>query len=544
MKKIFTSALAAVMLFAFGCTKQREECKISAEDFANATSENAAMFFAYSADKDLIKKTIEQKGCKEFLEELAKNKTVQEHLNKFLQSFAKETGKNIITPKLVNKAIIECANLKDEIFIGASIENFLENKGFRLLVSSPAAAEIFKEFAEEAKLNLQKFQKDGASIYKTDKIAFIVKNGSIVIAETEEAAEALIKNLKTPLEKSFAKTETFAKLASIKENANILCFIAAKEEEKSLAEIFASAKYSSPVEGDAVFKIELGKDADSEIKDAFKIFGKRTLPKGSLLKNSIKDSSAALAATIPELTEEMSEFITKQIGADNPSSAAMPLQMLKAAGLKNLYLSCGDLKAEQILKIRETMQPPEMFLKIDCENSDAFFKNPMVAPMLNSPFISQMQVGEISIYATMANIKFAPSGKSGAFVSTITDLAKTISLSNNSGESLADNKDAEHLFNRLPSGNQIEFFCDGKKLEDLAKSLNDMQMSQIREKSGESMDGAANAANAINEFSRDITKKSQIAMSLKIEEMSATINVAFVQEIDFEKAVKILKELK
>ena len=77
MKKILMSALAAFMFFAFGCSKQQDECKISAEDFANATPENVALFATYSADAELIKKSLAQKGFKEFLEELSKNKRSQ-----------------------------------------------------------------------------------------------------------------------------------------------------------------------------------------------------------------------------------------------------------------------------------------------------------------------------------------------------------------------------------------------------------------------------------------------------------------------------------
>ena len=540
MKKIFTSALLAIMFFAFGCSKQQDECKISAENFANATPENVSLFAAYGADAELIKKNLAQKGFKEFIEELAKNKKVQEDLNLLLKNLAEKSGKKTIPSDVVNKVLLKCANSEDGFFIGASLKKDSEDLNFKALINSPLVTEIFEDFAK----NIEKTQKNGASIYSAGELGVIVvKENSIVFAKSEKEAEAFMENLKKPLEKSFAKTQKFAKLSSIKESADLLLFADVKEDEKEFAQIFVSAKYLSPTQCDTTVKVELGKDADSELKDAFKMFGKRTLPNGSFLKNSAKDSSLALAAAIPELGDEASQMI-KKLAGDDAASIEMPLQMIKFLGLKDLYFSCGELKAEEILKIQETMQPPEMFLKIDCENSDAFFNNPMIAPMLNSPFISQMQVGGNPIYTTMANIKFAPIGKGGAFISTITDLAKITSLSNNSGESLADNKDAEHLFNRLPSGNQIELFCDGKKMEDIAKAINDMQMGQIREFSDEDMGAFAKTVSAINEFSRDITKKSMIAAALKVEETLLTINFAFLQELDFEKAVKILKELK
>lgn len=544
MKKILMSALAAFMLFAFGCSKQQNECKISAEDFANATPENVSLFAAYSADAELIKKSLAQKGFKEFLEELSKNKKIQEALNECIGAITQETGQNFIKIDFINKILLKSANAKEAFFFGASIDELSENANMKLIIDSPLAVELFEDFVESAKdeLKLQKSQKDGISVYKTDDVAIIVKSNIISVAKNEETAIALIKNIKTPAEKPFAKTPKFAKLTSMKKDANFICFIDAKEEEKSFSEIFISAKYYSPSEFGMTFKIELGKDAIAEVKDTFKMFAQRTLPNNFLLKNSVKDSSVAFAAAIPEISDKVSELASLMM-ADN-LEAKIAIQMLKSIGLKSLCFSCGELKAEQILKIQETMQPPEMFLKIDCENANAFFKNPTVSQMLNTPFISQMQFGENSIYTTMANIKFAPIANTGAFISTIPDLSKTMALAKNSGESLADNKDAEHLFNRLPSGNQIELFCDGKKMEDIAKAINDMQMAQIREFSDEDMGAFAKTVSAINEFSRDITKKSQMAMSLKIEDFAVIINCEAVQDIDYEKAVKILKELK
>ncbi|MBO5782165.1 MAG: hypothetical protein J6R08_06880 [Opitutales bacterium] len=544
MKKIFTSALLAIMFFAFGCSKQQDECKISAEDFANATPENVALFATYSMDAELVKKTTDQKGVKEFFEELSKNKKIQEALNECIGAITQETGQNFIKIDFINKILLKSANAKEAFFFGASIDELSENANMKLIIDSPLAVELFEDFVESAKdeLKLQKSQKDGISVYKTDDVAIIVKSNIISVAKNEETAIALIKNIKTPAEKPFAKTPKFAKLTSMKKDANFICFIDAKEEEKSFSEIFISAKYYSPSEFGMTFKIELGKDAIAEVKDTFKMFAQRTLPNNFLLKNSVKDSSVAFAAAIPEISDKVSELASLMM-ADN-LEAKIAIQMLKSIGLKSVCFSCGELKAEQILKIQETMQPPEMFLKIDCENANAFFKNPMVSQMLNTPFISQMQFGENSIYTTMANIKFAPIANTGAFISTIPDLSKTMALAKNSGESLADNKDAEHLFNRLPSGNQIELYCDGNKFKDLLQEINKMQIKQIEELSDSDINSAVKSYLAMNEFMNDITKKSQMAMSLKIEDFAVIINCEAVQDIDFEKAVKILKELK
>lgn len=544
MKKIFTSALLAIMFFAFGCSKQQDECKISAEDFANATPENVALFATYSMDAEFVKKTTDQKGVKEFFEELSKNKKIQEALNECIGAITQETGQNFIKIDFINKILLKSANAKEAFFFGASIDELSENANMKLIIDSPLAVELFEDFVESAKdeLKLQKSQKDGISVYKTDDVAIIVKSNIISVAKNEETAIALIKNIKTPAEKPFAKTPKFAKLTSMKKDANFICFIDAKEEEKSFSEIFISAKYYSPSEFGMTFKIELGKDAIAEVKDTFKMFAQRTLPNNFLLKNSVKDSSVAFAAAIPEISDKVSELASLMM-ADN-LEAKIAIQMLKSIGLKSVCFSCGELKAEQILKIQETMQPPEMFLKIDCENANAFFKNPMVSQMLNTPFISQMQFGENSIYTTMANIKFAPIANTGAFISTIPDLSKTMALAKNSGESLADNKDAEHLFNRLPSGNQIELFCDGNKFKDLLQEINKMQIKQIEELSDSDINSAVKSYLAMNEFMNDITKKSQMAMSLKIEDFAVIINCEAVQDIDFEKAVKILKELK
>lgn len=545
MKKILMSALAAFMLFAFGCSKQQNECKISTEDFANATSENVALFATYSMDAELIKKNLAQKGFKEFFEELAKNKKIQEALNECIGAITQETGQNFIKIDFINKILLKSANAKEAFFFGASIDELSENANMKLIIDSPLAVELFEDFVESAKdeLKLQKSQKDGISVYKTDDVAIIVKGNIISVAKNEETAITLIKNIKTPAEKPFAKTPKFAKLTSIKKDANFICFIDAKEEEKSFSEIFISAKYYSPSEFGMTFKIELGKDAIAEVKDTFKMFAQRTLPNNFLLKNSVKDSSVAFAAVIPEISDKVSELANHMM-ADNLEASKIAIQMLKSIGLKSVCFSCGELKAEQILKIQETMQPPEMFLKIDCENADAFFKNPMVSQMLNTPFISQMQFGENSIYTTMANIKFAPIANTGAFISTIPDLSKTMSLAKNSGESLADNKDAVQILSRLASGNQIELYFNGNKFKDLLQEINKMQMKQIEELSDSNINSAAKSYLAMNEFMNDITKKSQMAMSLKIEDFAVIINCEAVQDVDYEKAVQILKELK
>ena len=170
-----------------------------------------------------------------------------------------------------------------------------------------------------------------------------------------------------------------------------------------------------------------------------------------------------------------------------------------------------------------------MFLKIDCENSDAFFKNPMMAQMLNSPFVSQMQVGENTIYTTMANVKFSQAGKEGAFISTITDLAKTTNLAKSEGETLASNKDAKTLMDKLPDGNFIEIFIDSQKLESFIKEINNITMGE---------------SNKIENAFYGIYKKSLAVAAVKIEGTSIIINFCGVQEVDFEKAIKQLKELK
>ena len=150
MKKIFTSALLAIMFFAFGCSKQQDECKISAEDFANATPENVSLFAAYSADAELIKKSLAQKGFKEFLEELSKNKKIQEALNECIGAITQETGQNFIKIDFINKILLKSANAKEAFFFGASIDELSENANMKLIIDSPLAVELFEDFVESA----------------------------------------------------------------------------------------------------------------------------------------------------------------------------------------------------------------------------------------------------------------------------------------------------------------------------------------------------------------------------------------------------------
>lgn len=531
MKKILMSALAAFMLFAFGCSKPAET--ITIEKFANATPENAEIFIAYQCDKKFMKDYLSQKGAKDFLRELAKNEVLQKAISDFLTIFMLE---DIITPESINQLITSISETDEDSFVGFNCQDFKNSFDFQepigeLVLSSETFVKFVKEALDKSaeKNTITKTEKTNLTLYKAEKAAILIKGNLLVFSVSEEKANALLEAINKPLEKSFAKTQNFTKLNDIKKGADILFFFDAnKITEENIEAMYFSGKMNSINDVEGTFKLDLGKAAITNAKEVFENLSKRTLKKGALLKNSISNSSFALGVSIPELSKDLVDFINKASGKSDPEFE-MFIQMAKSINIKGLYFSCGELKVEQILKIQETMQPPEMFLKIDCENSDAFFKNPMMVQMLNSPFVSQMQVGENTIYTTMANVKFSQAGKEGALISTITDLAKTTNLAKSEGETLASNKDAKTLMDKLPDGNFIEIFIDNQKLESFIKEINNITMGE---------------SNKIENAFYGIYKKSLAVAAVKIEGTSIIINFCGVQEVDFEKAIKQLKELK
>ncbi len=549
MKKLFSTILAATMLFAFGCSKQ-DANKVTIDGFANAIPETTEVFIAWDANKELSDELLAQKGAKEFILELTKNQFVQNALNDFFNIAADNDVKEIFSVADINKFITEFAQAGENSFFGIYVEGLFNDEETKfssnLLIKSALFTQAARDVLDKvcAKNKLQKSEKDGSTIYKASEDIIVLKGDMFICSETEESINTLLKNLKTPLEKSFAKTQNYAKLNALKPNADLQIFFDAhKISNGEFGSILFACKSNSINEADMALKFELGKNAIKEAKDTVKTFAKRTLAKGGLLKNSMKDSSFALGIAVPELSKDLVDLIAQVNGANDPSTQ-MILQMLKVIDLKSLYLSCGDLDFEKLMKIQETMQPPEMFLKIDCANADAFFKNPMMGAMLNSPFISPLQVGENKMYTTMANVKFASFDKTSAFVSTMTDLAKTTDLAKNKGETLSSSKNTTEVLNKLPEGNQIEAYFDGKKLEELSYKVQEMQTQAVQAEAIPDMKKFIETYNKINSVFKGIIKRADAAASLKFEDMAVILNLVYIQDIDFEKALKQLKELK
>lgn len=543
MKKLLSVFLSALMLFALGCSKQDNDCKISIEDFASATPENAKLFLAYNIDKNFIKKYRKENNTKGFILEITKNEALQKILKDIYFDKISELTQGIVTQDTLNKSLIELTNTYEDFFLGCNLDalSTRDNLKGNLLISSSLTTNETKKILDKAteKNIVKKFEKDSYLIYKNNNLVIAIKGKFLALSNTEDMAIKLIANIKKPLENSFAKTQNFAKLKAINPDADILLFANVNKETNSyIANTFVSSQQLSDKESATSIKLDLGENGIKKSAEVFKSITQRTLKKGNILKNSMKNSLFALGISSPKVSNETLKLLNEFTGENNPS-AQMVMQMLSAIDLKSLYLSCGDLDAEKLLKIQETMQPPEMFIKIECENSDAFFKNPMMAQMLNSPFISQMQVGENTIYTTVANIKFAQISKSGAFISTITDLAKTTNLAKEVGEDLSENENASYLVNKLPEGGQIEAFVDIKKLNDFSMQMQEIIAKGTKDATNEQKD-AIKLSNAFN----GIIKKSGLATSVKFDGASIIINILATSEYDFEKAIKQLKELK
>ncbi|MBO7521781.1 MAG: hypothetical protein J6T16_06040, partial [Opitutales bacterium] len=387
-------------------------------------------------------------------------------------------------------------------------------------------------------------QKDGASFFKSEDVAIAIKGALIVLADDENAAAKAIENLESPRKDSFAATEKFRKLMSLEKDPVVAGLVNCKSSSDGLIDdaLFAFSA-ENPQKSSGVIIIERGEKSLKDPNDIknWDAMLKRSLAKGSLLKNSMANSTLAMSVAIPEITDEMEDEILSGMDGD-PIENKIITSAIKNSGIKSFHLSLGELDANTILNMGETMEAPEAFLKIDAADADEFFKNEKIAFILDQPLFAPITLDGDTIYALgMYNLKIAQTSKTAAAVSTIKDIKKFMSLAKGSGNSLAGSEDAKKLLARLPEGNAVELFMDIKALSDFSKAITSIAH-------GESGKGNKSfEQNFLDQYQNAVSKmckKCLLAAGFKFVPDGIVITVKSDAEYDYELGEKLVKEIK
>ncbi|MBR4596775.1 MAG: hypothetical protein IKO42_00020 [Opitutales bacterium] len=544
MKKILSLTLAAVFAaLAVACAPKKDAGKLTIQDAANAAPANAEMFLAVDSPKKLQEEILSQKGAKEFMQASLDSPAAQKFFEAAFENMPEEF-KSKINAKTVLDFARAYEQTPEDFFLAvaaATKENSCDIK-FIVLKHSLFAKKV-KELLEEKKL--EKSQKDGFEFYKKADFVVAFKGALLIFADNEEAALKVASDLKlkAPRENSFAASEKFQKLMGLEKNPIVACFIDAKNQPKGNFDgcLFFAYSMQNLNNASGVLKIDLGKKFDEMLaqEDAklYEVLVKSRLARNSLLKNSLPNSTFALALAVPEITDGLESELLKNMDGDAIENK-MVLSILKNAGIKNLCLSLGELDPESISNIQE--KTPEAFLKIEAADTDAVFKNEMVLQLLNSPFLSPLKIGEDTVYSGMFNLKIAQASKSCAAASTMKDVEKMMSLARGKGKSLAGNKDAQALVNELPEGDAAEFFIDVKALSLLSNAM----QNQVESDLGDRVDADWKTARQYQSAIEKAYKKMLIAGGVKLEPKEITITFKAFAEYDYELGAKLLKEIK
>ncbi|MBR6389179.1 MAG: hypothetical protein IKS15_03575 [Opitutales bacterium] len=544
MKKIITlTILAAASALFFACSPKQDAEKLTIKDAANAAPENSSVFIAFNFDQNLQKDFYAQKGAKEYWIEYANG------LSQFLSTEnMPEELKPILTKEFFSDAAKSMIANPEGIFFAMALT---QEKGEEadckfIVLKNSLAVQKTREILEQKKL--EKVQSANFEFYKpkSAKLVVAVKSDMLVVADNEAEAEKVFANLKAPQEKSFAKTPQFEKLMGLKKDSKCVIFADSANGEANIGAAYIAMDFSVS-DYSAAMKI-LPKNGkfygDENSKNAWLGFCKNKLPKNAILKNSMQNSSIALALAVPEISPELAGAALLAAGAE----ANMAVALLQKIGIKNLYLSCGEIEPNTISKIQSTMQPPEIFIKIACQDTDAFFKDETMAQLLNSPLVAPLQFGEKTIYSSMANLKIAQISKESAIIATMTDMEKMMSLANGKGATLEGNKDAAALFAKLPSGNTLEMFVDGKSLQNLAIETMNMAIEKSAEEaaSDEEKEKIKRAAfwAKMQTAAMQMTKKNVCALGVKLDESEISAELFGEFEYDYELGAKLMKEAK
>lgn len=541
MKKLIplTFFAAASVLF-FACSPK--QAKLTTKDAANAAPENASCFVAFDLDKNLQKDFLAQKGAKEWQLACLNCDFTQLFFDKINEDLPEDL-KPLLTKEFFVSAANSMLEKPEDIFFAAAFTQGKDEEAdckFVILKNSVAVQKT-KEILERKKL--EKIQKAGFEFFKpkTEKLIVAIKGDMLIVADDEAEAEKVFANLKTPQEKSFAKTPQFEKLAALKENPKCVFFATDAAGEADLDAAYFAMDFSVN-DYSAAMKF-LPKDGkfyeDENGKKMWLGLCKNKLPKNAILKNAMPNSTIALALALP--SPELANAIP-ELGAQGQLAIAM----LKKAGVKGLYLSFGEIDADAILKIQEPMQPPEGFLKFVCQDADAFFKDETMAQLLSSPLVAPLQIGGKTVYSTMANLKIAQISKGSAIVSTMADMDKMMTLANGNGETLANNKDAAALFEKLPGGNTFEMFIDAKNLQKVSAEINKNIFAPFR--NGLNLSDEARQFNLslekLQTVCEQMIKKNACALGVKLEENEISAELFGEFEYDYELGAKLLKEAK
>ena len=535
MKKLIQLTIAAVFAALVSACAPKTAGNIAIKDAANAAPENAELFFALDISKKLQDDYYAQKGAKEFSTALLENPAMQKIFEEAAKALPEEINANVSAKAITDFAKSAIQN-PDDLFIAAAATDLAkEDADFKFVILKHAFfTQKIKEALEQKKF--EKTQKDGFEFFKKDDFIIAFKGKTLVLADNEKAAMQVFADLqaKAPREKSFASNAKFAKLMSIEKSPYVVCFADCEKASEGKARgVFFSAARQDLQKTSGAVKIELGKKAfkfkDETSDKIWEVLASAKLAKNTLLKNSLPDATMATAVAFPKI-DALESALLEEMG-ETPEGA-MAIAMLKSAGIKNITASA--IYDAAALPNIQNMELPESFIKIEAADTDAVFKNEMVAQALNSPLFSQMDFEGKTVYSSMYNAKIVQAGKNCAVISTLKDMAAMMALAKGKGKSLEGNADAKALAGELPEGNFAEFFMDGKNYLNFIKAAMPKDFGNDDDK-------------AIMKFyisMAEMCKKSLLAAGVKLEPNEITITFKGLNEYDYELGTKLLKEIK
>ena len=540
MKKL----ISFIMLAASFALSFADEPRLTIQNAANAAPENTEIFLALDISKKYLGDCLSQKGAAEFAAAIIDNPAVQKMLDIAFED-APEELKDKISAKTFSELLKKALKNPEDCFLAMAATDFKEDDcDLKFVIfKHPLIAQKTGEILEQGN-GLEKSQKDGASFFKSEDVAIAIKGALIVLADDENAAAKAIENLESPRKDSFAATEKFRKLMSLEKDPVVAGLVNCKSSSDGLIDdaLFAFSA-ENPQKSSGVIIIERGEKSLKDPNDIknWDAMLKRSLAKGSLLKNSMANSTLAMSVAIPEITDEMEDEILSGMDGD-PIENKIITSAIKNSGIKSFHLSLGELDANTILNMGETMEAPEAFLKIDAADADEFFKNEKIAFILDQPLFAPITLDGDTIYALgMYNLKIAQTSKTAAAVSTIKDIKKFMSLAKGSGNSLAGSEDAKKLLARLPEGNAVELFMDIKALSDFSKAITSIAH-------GESGKGNKSfEQNFLDQYQNAVSKmckKCLLAAGFKFVPDGIVITVKSDAEYDYELGEKLVKEIK
>lgn len=254
------------------------------------------------------------------------------------------------------------------------------------------------------------------------------------------------------------------------------------------------------------------------------------------LANALPGADYAAGLGIPKLSDELAKE------AKIPEEGLDKLRRLDA---QRLYVSLGNAKKIASAVSGDYMNLPDVFLKLDCGNTDVLLEDSGVAAFFdgNNPMAQKQSIDGSEVFSSLFfGIKYALLGKNSVYVSNLFDAPAALALAKGKGKSAEDTGTFNSLAEKLAGENALEWFMNDRTGTEVQLALLEYAQNNP-ELPAEERDGIRMAI-SFHELTLALTKKSISGIALRRNGTALELHWTCEYEYDFDAFAEGIKNLK